>query len=84
MSRSALEILKEGQNGYQTRVRVNSGVNRKSLSLWSSIKVLALWAVSATEQWIVSVLDEILLPSVKSEHGIGHSNKIKVSDHWLR
>ena len=33
---------------------------------------LALWAVSATEQWIVSVLDEILLPSVKSEHGIGH------------
>ena len=32
-SRSALEILKEGQNGYQTGVRVNSGVNRKSLSM---------------------------------------------------
>ena len=48
LSRAALEILLEGQNGYQTGVRVNSGVNRKSL--WSSIKNLALWAVSATEQ----------------------------------
>ena len=67
LSRSTLEILKEGQNGYQTGVRVHSRVTDTAWLL-SSIGNLLLYVVSVTKQWVMPVLNQVFVPSVRSEH----------------